>query len=57
MLLATVRRDRLLGLVLWNGRDELGRYLVGRDAKLRAAIEHLPDRLRDRVIAKALLGG
>ena len=33
------------------------RYLVGRDAKLRAAIEHLPDRLRDRVIAKALLGG
>lgn len=32
------------------------RYLVGRDAKLRAGIERLPDRLRDRVIAKALLG-
>jgi hypothetical protein len=27
VLLVTVRRDRLLGLVLWNGRDELGRYL------------------------------
>jgi NAD(P)-dependent dehydrogenase (short-subunit alcohol dehydrogenase family) len=33
------------------------RYLVGRDAKIRATIERLPDRLRDRVIAKALLGG
>ena len=33
------------------------RYLVGRDAKLRATIERLPDRLRDRVIARALLGG
>lgn len=32
------------------------RYLVGRDAKLRAAIETLPDRLRDRLITKALLG-
>jgi NAD(P)-dependent dehydrogenase (short-subunit alcohol dehydrogenase family) len=32
------------------------RYLVGRDAKLRAAIEMLPDRLRDRVIVRALLG-
>jgi NAD(P)-dependent dehydrogenase (short-subunit alcohol dehydrogenase family) len=32
------------------------RYLVGRDAKLRAAIEKLPDRLRDRVIVNALLG-
>ena len=32
------------------------RYLVGRDAKLRRTIERLPDRLRDRVIAKALLG-
>jgi NAD(P)-dependent dehydrogenase (short-subunit alcohol dehydrogenase family) len=32
------------------------RYLVGRDARLRAGIERLPDRLRDRVIAKALLG-
>jgi NAD(P)-dependent dehydrogenase (short-subunit alcohol dehydrogenase family) len=31
------------------------RYLVGRDAKLRAAIEHLPDRLRDRVVSRALL--
>ena len=33
------------------------RYLVGRDAKLRATIERLPDRLRDRLIARALLGG
>ena len=32
------------------------RYLVGRDAKLRAAIEQLPTRSRDRLIAKALLG-
>jgi NAD(P)-dependent dehydrogenase (short-subunit alcohol dehydrogenase family) len=32
------------------------RYLVGRDAKLRSAVERLPDRLRDRVIARALLG-
>jgi NAD(P)-dependent dehydrogenase (short-subunit alcohol dehydrogenase family) len=33
------------------------RYLVGRDAKLRAGIEQLPVKLRDRIIAKALLGG
>jgi NAD(P)-dependent dehydrogenase (short-subunit alcohol dehydrogenase family) len=33
------------------------RYLVGRDAKIRRTMERLPDRLRDRVIAKALLGG
>lgn len=32
------------------------RYLVGRDAKIRSTIEKLPDRLRDRVIVKALLG-
>ena len=32
------------------------RYLVGRDAKIRSTIEKLPDRLRDRVITKALLG-
>ena len=32
------------------------RYLVGRDAKIRAAIERLPNRLRDRVLRKALLG-
>jgi NAD(P)-dependent dehydrogenase (short-subunit alcohol dehydrogenase family) len=31
------------------------RYLVGRDAKLRAGIEHLPDRLRDRVYERLLL--
>ena len=30
------------------------RYLVGRDAHLRAWIERLPTRLRDRVLAKAL---
>lgn len=33
------------------------RYLVGKDARIRAAIERLPDRLRDRMITRALLGG
>ena len=33
------------------------RYLVGRDAKLRARVELLPDRLRDRVIVRRVLGG
>jgi NAD(P)-dependent dehydrogenase (short-subunit alcohol dehydrogenase family) len=33
------------------------RYLVGRDAKIRRTMERLPDRLRDRAISKALLGG
>ena len=32
------------------------RYVVGRDAHLRAWIERLPPRLRDRVLAKALTG-
>jgi NAD(P)-dependent dehydrogenase (short-subunit alcohol dehydrogenase family) len=32
------------------------RYLVGRDAKLRAGFERLPDRLRDRVYERVLLG-
>jgi NAD(P)-dependent dehydrogenase (short-subunit alcohol dehydrogenase family) len=32
------------------------RYLVGRDAKLRARVERLPDRLRDRVIVRRVLG-
>jgi hypothetical protein len=31
------------------------RYLVGRDAKIRATIERLPDGLRDRILTKALL--
>jgi NAD(P)-dependent dehydrogenase (short-subunit alcohol dehydrogenase family) len=31
------------------------RYLIGRDAKRRAAIERLPDRLRDRVYERVLL--
>jgi NAD(P)-dependent dehydrogenase (short-subunit alcohol dehydrogenase family) len=31
------------------------RYLVGRDAKLRAAFERLPDRVRDRVLERVLL--
>jgi NAD(P)-dependent dehydrogenase (short-subunit alcohol dehydrogenase family) len=31
------------------------RYLVGRDARLRAGFEHLPDRLRDRVYERVLL--
>ena len=33
------------------------RYLVGRDAKIRATIERLPDRIRDRILSKALLDG
>jgi NAD(P)-dependent dehydrogenase (short-subunit alcohol dehydrogenase family) len=32
------------------------RYLVGRDAKRRAAIERLPDRLRDKALARFLFG-
>lgn len=31
------------------------RVLVGRDAKLRARVEHLPDRVRDRVYERVLL--
>ena len=31
------------------------RYLVGRDAHIRAWIERLPARLRDRVLTKALI--
>jgi hypothetical protein len=31
------------------------RYVVGRDAHLRAWIELLPTRVRDRVLAKALI--
>jgi NAD(P)-dependent dehydrogenase (short-subunit alcohol dehydrogenase family) len=30
------------------------RYLVGRDARRRARVERLPDRLRDRVLARYL---
>jgi len=33
------------------------RYLVGRDAHLRAAVERLPDRWRDKVVSRLLLGG
>jgi hypothetical protein len=32
------------------------RYVVGRDAHLRAWIERLPTRVRDRVLTKALTG-
>jgi NAD(P)-dependent dehydrogenase (short-subunit alcohol dehydrogenase family) len=32
------------------------RYLVGRDARLRATVERLPDRFRDRVLERALFG-
>jgi NAD(P)-dependent dehydrogenase (short-subunit alcohol dehydrogenase family) len=32
------------------------RYLVGRDAKLRARLQRFPTRARDRVLAKLLLG-
>jgi NAD(P)-dependent dehydrogenase (short-subunit alcohol dehydrogenase family) len=31
------------------------RYLVGRDARLRAGFERLPDRLRDRIYERVLL--
>jgi NAD(P)-dependent dehydrogenase (short-subunit alcohol dehydrogenase family) len=33
------------------------RYVVGRDARIRGGIERLPDRLRDRVYERVLLGG
>jgi NAD(P)-dependent dehydrogenase (short-subunit alcohol dehydrogenase family) len=33
------------------------RYLVGRDARIRSLIERLPDRVRDRIVSRALLGG
>jgi len=32
------------------------RYIVGPDAKKRARVQHLPDRLRDRVLARFLFG-
>jgi NAD(P)-dependent dehydrogenase (short-subunit alcohol dehydrogenase family) len=32
------------------------RYMVGPDAKLRARMQRLPDRLRDRVVARFLFG-
>ena len=32
------------------------RYVVGCDARIRATIERLPDRLRDRLYRRALLG-
>jgi NAD(P)-dependent dehydrogenase (short-subunit alcohol dehydrogenase family) len=32
------------------------RYLVGRDARIRATIERLPDRWRDKVVSRLLLG-
>jgi NAD(P)-dependent dehydrogenase (short-subunit alcohol dehydrogenase family) len=32
------------------------RYVVGPDAKRRARVEHLPDRLRDRVLTRFLFG-
>jgi NAD(P)-dependent dehydrogenase (short-subunit alcohol dehydrogenase family) len=32
------------------------RYLVGRDAKLRAGLQRLPDRLRDRALTRFLFG-
>jgi hypothetical protein len=32
------------------------RYLVGPDAKRRALVQRLPDRLRDRVLTKFLFG-
>jgi hypothetical protein len=38
-------------LTVWRPK---ARYVVGRDAHLRAWIERLPTRVRDRVLAKAL---
>jgi NAD(P)-dependent dehydrogenase (short-subunit alcohol dehydrogenase family) len=32
------------------------RYLVGRDAKRRARVQKLPDRVRDRLLVKYLFG-
>jgi NAD(P)-dependent dehydrogenase (short-subunit alcohol dehydrogenase family) len=32
------------------------RYIVGPDAKRRARVEHLPDRLRDKVLSRFLFG-
>ena len=40
-----------------NAAHPATRGLVGRDAKIRATIERLPDRLRDRVYRRILLGG
>jgi len=37
-------------------RRPRARYLVGRDAHLRAWLERLPTRLRDRILARALTG-
>jgi NAD(P)-dependent dehydrogenase (short-subunit alcohol dehydrogenase family) len=37
-------------------RHAPARTLVGRDAKLRAALEHLPTRPRDRLVSRILLG-
>ena len=45
---------RAIEHALTSGRPKT-RYLVGRDAKIRATIERLPDRLRDRILTKALL--
>jgi NAD(P)-dependent dehydrogenase (short-subunit alcohol dehydrogenase family) len=33
------------------------RYLVGRDARIRALVERLPDRWRDKIVSRALLRG
>ena len=33
------------------------RYLVGRDARIRAGVERLPDRVRDGIYKRVLLGG
>jgi NAD(P)-dependent dehydrogenase (short-subunit alcohol dehydrogenase family) len=33
------------------------RYVVGRDARTRAALERLPTAVRDRILARILLGG
>jgi NAD(P)-dependent dehydrogenase (short-subunit alcohol dehydrogenase family) len=40
-----------------NAKRPKTRYLVGRDARRRARVERLPDRLRDRVYERVLLRG
>jgi NAD(P)-dependent dehydrogenase (short-subunit alcohol dehydrogenase family) len=41
-------------LTAWRPRS---RYVVGRDAHIRAGLERLPTRLRDVVVSRALFGG
>lgn len=44
---------RVVEHALTSGKPKT-RYMIGRDAKLRALMRHLPDRWRDRIIARQL---